>query len=342
MMSHVCYPHLDAALRAAEEDLQSSGEGEDRQDFVLGCTRVIPASLSPFMNRVLLRRRLGFRGITVTDWGQMGAIRSFVGDLTNFPADMHLLEPFSRLIICSVEAGNNFLLGCSECVDAHQVPPKIVEQVKQWAGTHPRWRQQLETLTLESFEWLRSKVLETDDPKPSLALPHETIALLIDPTSLHSLSVHDLVAFHLGYHIPNDRLQLIQSCIDTNNFDDVCQRGIVLVALFRYYYCKSLLQESDASVLTEPERSLLDFLCRPQCDPRQCHGENPQEWLQTVQQHPWYIAFCNTVDWGELDRRTDVVGDLGSGELLRELEERAIAEAQRRLGSMERTAPKFF
>ncbi len=115
MSSHVCYPGL--------------GEPPD-----------LPATFLPHLIRGLLRQRMGYDGVIVTDDLEMGALRTFGG--------------VAEATIRATEAGHDLLLICSDLQAAEEALSSLRSAYRSGHLSQDELQ-----LSVNRLEWLRQKFL---------------------------------------------------------------------------------------------------------------------------------------------------------------------------------------
>ncbi len=109
MMGHALYSNAELELREMHPKINSIPTGG----------MPLPASLNPFMVKGLLRKELGYQGIVLTDWLDMGSIKSFVQkarESDSFPQhikQLNLSDQGLAFVFC-VYAGIDWPTGFSE------------------------------------------------------------------------------------------------------------------------------------------------------------------------------------------------------------------------------------
>lgn len=97
MITHSEYPSIHAEMKATYPDLAS---------YHVSHNDDLPATVSPWIVRGLLRKELGYKGMVVSDWMTMIPLYDFINEYDHLPQDSD-----ARMIYFATYAGINWMAG---------------------------------------------------------------------------------------------------------------------------------------------------------------------------------------------------------------------------------------
>jgi hypothetical protein len=292
MISHAAY-EMEGELRARYPDLQEP------------CSGLIPASLSPFIIRGLLRRELGFEGLVVSDWYNMGAINDFLRQgKERFGNDAALksVSPPAAMIILAVYAGVNSI-SCPSVQTRYGnefvTAKRAADEVMRYYAGNPSFRRIFESLVAETF-YLKAKNMPADF-RESLPFRIEDISfgdLSRERPKLPAEKAAALKALndYVGSLPFTDKL-LVLVTSEYNFRNDFAKTGTTVYAMHEFYTEGIDVWNKNAILSLKIRKDVVEELSGKKWPdpPLDQHEEEP--WVRSLMEDQEFRAVYDRIDW---------------------------------------------
>ncbi len=210
MTSHASYPGLERALAVQHPDLRP----------IVPDDTLLPATFSPLLLRGLLRRGLGYQGIIVSDWVDMGAVnRHLLDRRAALDAALPRSSPHARVFLLCVHAGVELITGMRNRLLRERRQRSISELVDEIAAIvrpSERWEQPVRRAAEHVLATLAS----------AMRARRDTTA---------AVSIEDCIRIILGEQPTSPALRWMEAS-RLENFQDLWNRQGILHVLLRSWY----------------------------------------------------------------------------------------------------------
>jgi glycosyl hydrolase family 3 len=263
MTSHACYPGLEESLRSQHPEIRSWMEAD----------MDVPATFSPYILRGLLRKDLGYRGVVVSDWVDMGTINRFLLDYRKrLPLRYKQLSDHALVSVLAIEAGCHFITGTQNRIlrdsRSKNIEPVITE-LAAFEASSPGWEETVSGRFKEALDWFRSnKILRADTI-------HQRA---------YNIPFRDKLRLMLGEEIRSGRAAGLNH-FSTKGFQDLWNRQGLLHKQLRAFYIEPAY---GVKSLELPYRS---------DDERVVSRNRNIEWLETLSKTQEYMKHETAIDW---------------------------------------------
>lgn len=276
MTSHASYPNLDLDIAEKYPDLVQNSilkpmvidpDTQEPKKFLM------PATLSPYMVKGFLKNELGYKGLAVSDWMDMGSIDRFLNNNSeHFPEELASASRRPKKIILGVDAGLNFMFGMKYNTNAYQtLNNSEINDIKLWAEENPQWVEKLDKTIQENLDWCKENVGALKD---------------WEPPKVSDLSFKDKIYFFISYKPDNKQLQGAYKHVCTSElkgeksinreFADLWNRQGILLLQMRLYALESITGK--------------DY-------PRYEDAKSAPQWLGRLHSHESFWKDYNNIDW---------------------------------------------
>lgn len=147
MTSHACHPDLEQELAGLHPELTS----------LIPNDSLIPVTFSPRLLKGYLREELGYTGIIVSDWVDMGAINRYLLDRrASMPADLRSMSSHAQVTILAIHAGVTLITGMKNRLARDRRPrgfDDVVRECAEWSAQHPTWENDLRASAQALIRW---------------------------------------------------------------------------------------------------------------------------------------------------------------------------------------------
>ncbi|HIH22550.1 TPA: hypothetical protein HA238_02380 [Candidatus Micrarchaeota archaeon] len=282
---------------------------------------LLPASLSPYIIRGLLREDLGYEGLVVSDWYNMGAIRLFINKIRKESLVLSKMTPSTAIAVFAIYAGINHAYGLIAYDKDHSKEDddekmRIASIEKLYAGDKKfaelldklvmettclglktfkktdRWVFDIYESPLEDVERLSFKDLRADIESPDVDKKERVMALkdyvkgLTIEAKLKIIGLASKNPINSSYERELFGDELMPSMI--NNFNlghDLWSRWGILVLQFRKQFVES--------ILSQPGR----WPAIPKVKPSS--GEDETKWITSLMEDKDFRKVYDSIDWND-------------------------------------------